>query len=283
MDVQHQNPRPNSSKSLDKRSMFNRPSSVIESSDPTFGSLRTTTIGSIDLHGPRPPPVPPHQAKLTPLGFPSHHESQLQLRDTKKSGHRKGFVNHVRTISDSGLKRIGMPIKSNTIDSHSNSFNHKKSFPEDRGRLIEELRVRHQEVQITEAPQHLRHDTSTNSHSGIPTSPLPPPPQYAQRSGQTVGSGNHEQPPIIQYPSLQRSSLASSTLSRPSNKMYADHHVQSSNVTHRKQHVFGDAMQIQSAQSIESLPSLSSDELSAKYSPVPVPPPRKVNVMNVMK
>lgn len=328
--------RPNSTKSLDKRpTLTNRPGSVhFDSTNSTFGSLRTnpnplshhnstphetgTTTSSMDLHLPAPP-VPPHQAKRTPLSFASHHESQLQLRDTKKIGHqnRKGFVHHVRTISDSGLKRSPMPIKANTIDGCGNhnglsSLYCKGSCVADRASdaRIEEHRLRNdhhsyhfdrlESSHYTPSyPIHMKEEDSVRGHlphlslkhtddmssleanAIIPTSPLPPPPQYAARSAQTVGNMNLEQPPIIQYPSLQRSSITSSTLSRPTSKLYAESNASNSNhpstnQLNRKQHVFGDSMQIRSAQSIESLPSLSSDELSAKYSPVPVPPPRKV-------
>lgn len=249
--------RPNTTKSLDKRSMLNRTSSVIETSDLSFGSLRTNTIDSSnDFGSNRPPPIPPHQ---------SRHSSRTQLtgdlnksNENKRSNNVKTTSNHVRTISDSGLKRTGMPIRSHTLDTHSTSFNHKNGISNERGRLIQELRLRHQDNQyLQQQNSNLLHDSSMAAHSGIPTSPLPPPPQYAQRSGQTVGNLSHEQPPIIQYPSLQSNS----------------------SVSNRKQHLYGEGLQIHSAQSIESLPSFSSDELSAKYSPVPVPPPRKVIIL----
>ena len=271
----------------------------------------------MNFSNPRPPPVPPHQSKHTSLTqtLPKmdHTDSprgHVNLTRAEKGlSKNKAFVHHVRTISDSGLRRMNATRKSNTIDAHSSSFNHKKGFSSERSRLIEELRIRHQE----------NHQQQAYLQQQQQMSPLPAPAQNAQHSfsstlsasqgmAQTVSGGCHEEPPIIQYPSLQRpkvpppplpvpshlssarTNLPSNTNSMPSHaKQYLEQIQNTSRndpppqINNRKQHIYVESSKIRNGQSIESLPSLSSDELSNKYSPIPVPPPRKVKTLFCLK
>lgn len=82
-----------------------------------------------------PPPIPPHQSTHCQS---STGEDSDALNDglptvctasstaDRANGRSNGYNRHMRTISDSGLRRFNsFNRKSSTIDSHSNSFSYK--------------------------------------------------------------------------------------------------------------------------------------------------------------